>query len=299
VATSRSPDDRTAEPGEPGENPDDDRSLDEVLTLLQTVGVDAADYRRTSLRRRVLARMREVGATTVAQYLAVLEAQPDELRRFADGLFVKHTRFFRDEAVFRALEETVLPELARTSPAPLRVWAIGVATGEEAYSVAMLLAAARERTGRPFEVLASEPDPAGLEVARAGVYRAEALTDVPVHLHRLLEPAGPVTLRPVRAVRDAVTFVEHDLRAPVLAPREAVVASFDLVLCRNVLMYLDDRYRTLAVRRLGEVVRAGGALVIGVPESLPAEARGDFAPFPGVDPALRIHARTAARPERP
>jgi two-component system CheB/CheR fusion protein len=176
---------------------------------------------------------------------------------------------------------------------PLRVWAVGVATGEEAWSVAMLLAeAAGPGPAGRFEVLASDVDDSSLAVARHGRYPERAVAAIPSPLRaRYLEAAG-AAWDVAGALRPYVRFAEHDLVGRVLAPREAVVASFALVLVRNVLIYFDRRLQHKALERLAAVLEPGGALVLGDAETLPAAFVGRFAPFPGVDRRLRIYRRT-------
>jgi len=133
-------------------------------------GIDFRDYRPEALRSRLEARMRAVGCVDLAAYHARLTAERDEVDRLLESLVVPVTEFFRDGWVFRELAERVLPTLP-AARGILRAWVVGTATGEEAYTVAMLLAeAAARHRGRGFEVLASDLDQRSLEVARRGLY---------------------------------------------------------------------------------------------------------------------------------
>jgi chemotaxis methyl-accepting protein methylase len=169
---------------------------------------------------------------------------------------------------------------------------VGASTGEEAWSVAMLLAEACPPPGA-FEVLASDLDPAALEVARSGRYAREAALAVPERLRaRFLTPEGGA-VRMVPELRERVRFARHDLMGRRLAPPEAVVASFDLVLCRNVLIYFTRRLQEKAFERLAELLRPGNLLVMGLAEWLPGRLAESFAPL---DARLKIYRRRERRP---
>jgi len=257
-------------------------------------GIDFSDYRPETLRSRLEARMRAVGCVDLAAYHARLMAERDEVDRLLESLVVPVTEFFRDGWVFRELAERVLPTLPAASGI-LRAWVVGTATGEEAYTVAMLLAeaAARQR-GRGFEVLASDLDQRSLEVARKGLYSDAAVQAVPPDLRKLyLRSEGPDGWRVVDPIRGRVHFAQHDLMGARLAPREAIVAAFDLVFCRNVLLYFDASLRAKAVERLAAVLEPGGPLVIGVTEALPEDSTGRFTSYPGVRPGAGVFRRAS------
>jgi chemotaxis methyl-accepting protein methylase len=254
-------------------------------------GIDFRDYRPDTLRNRLESRMLAAGCADLHAYHSRLMAEREEIDRLVESLVVPVTEFFRDGWVFRELADRVLPALP-VSSGTLRAWVVGTATGEEAYTVAMLLAeaAARQR-GRGFEVLASDLDQRSLEVARAGLYSAAAVQAIPPELRQRYLRSEGSGFRMMDSIRGRVHFAQHDLMGPRLAPKEAIVAAFDLVSCRNVLFYFDASLRAKAVERLAAVVEPGGALVIGPTEALPPDPRGHFAPYPGVGPGARVFRR--------
>jgi chemotaxis methyl-accepting protein methylase len=201
------------------------------------------------------------------------------------------TGFFRDHEAFQQLSDRVLPRLLGRN-ALLQAWVVGTATGEEAYTLAILLAEASARGGgASFQVIASDVDDRSLEVARGGVYPRVAAARVPVELRaRYFQDEGSM-VRVAASLRERVRFARHDLVGQRLAPEEAVVATFDLVLCRNVLLYFDESLRTKAVSRLAAVLEPGGALMIAPSESLPPGARRAFTTYPGVSAACGIFMR--------
>ncbi|MBI4511774.1 MAG: protein-glutamate O-methyltransferase CheR [Deltaproteobacteria bacterium] len=271
--------------------------IDAVLGLLATKrGIDLRDYQRETIARRLALRIAATGTSDTTKYLGRLESDPSEPSKLLSVLLIPVTSFFRDPPVFRALQDPVLPKLVTTfaaSPLPLRAWVIGVATGEEAYSLAVLLSLARAgQSEASFEVLATDIDSGVLETARKGSYPAEAAQAVPVEMRAgFLETAGPA-VRVVERIRGCVRFCEHDLMGMRLAPKEAVIAVFQVVMLRNVLIYFDRRLQERAIERAAAVLVPGGILVLGPAETLPPSMAIRFRPYPGIDPKLRIFIRT-------
>ena len=273
------------------EDPDDLAFLPALMAVVrQRIAIDFRDHRRDVLIKGVRSRLAAHGASSFDDYLRVLERDPDEIERLVEALVLPVSSFFRERDVFDALLTTVLPEQQlRARGAPLRVWAAGVATGEEAWTLAMLLALCRERLpGQTMSLLASDVDERSLAVARAGRYPLRAANDVPAPLRaQFLRPQGAeIVMR--EDLYDLVTFARHDLMGTTLAPAEAVVASFHVIVVRNVLLYFDARLRQKTIERLSAVIKPGGALVLGGFESIPEAVAGKFHPYPGIRESLRI-----------
>lgn len=253
-------------------------------------GVDFRDYRPERLVEAIHARMGALGRHGQA-YLATLRQDADEAARLAETILVSHTSFFRDPPVFEALARRVVPALVAGGEL-LRAWVVGAATGEEAFSVAIVLHEALGAFER-FEVLATDVDDGVLAFAREARYpgaRLEALSSE--RRERYFRTRGADDFEVVPELRSRVRFVRHDVVGPTLAPGEAILARFHLVCCRNVLLWFDPRLRSKAVERLKAVLTVGGALVLGHAERLPP-ATTDLRPAPGVDSSLRIWVRGA------
>jgi len=264
----------------------------EILTFVsQRRGIDFRDYRRDMLRRRAQSRVRATGCTDLAAYRSYLMTDREEVDRLIETLVVPVTEFFRDGWTFRELDRCVLPELAART-APVRAWVVGAATGEEAYTLAILLAEASTRgAGSGFEMIASDLDRRSLEVARAGVYPTAAATGIPHELYPRYFRTNGSGIRVADSLRDRIQFAQHDLVGPYLSPREAIVAAFDIVLCRNVLLYFDEALRAKAVARLAAVLEPGAVLMIGHLETLPEESERHFLRYPGATPSAGILVR--------
>jgi two-component system CheB/CheR fusion protein len=239
---------------------------DLLLMLKETRGLDFTSYKRSTLHRRVRRRMALLNLTTFAEYRDFLELQPDEFSTLFDSMLINVTSFFRDPLAWQALREKVLPELlsAKSARAPIRVWSAGCATGEEAYTLAIVLAEAlgpdqfRERV----KIYATDLDEDALQQARAGTYEARELEDVPERLRDVyFEPAG--TKRAFRRdLRRQVIFGRNDLT------RDAPISRVDLLTARNTLMYFNAEAQDNVIRRFHFALSYPGYLFLGKAEML-------------------------------
>jgi chemotaxis methyl-accepting protein methylase len=265
-------------------------------------GVDFRDYRRETLERGILHRMQRMGETSAARYAESLgpaagERGDEELAHLLEALVVPSSAFFRDAPVWEAVADKVLPRLAlaHLEQRPLRAWCVGAATGEEVWSLAMLLAERCDGPAGPaWELHATDLDRRTLKLAEEGRYAPASAASVPAQLRaRYLHREGD-DLVPVPALRARVSWSYHDLLGATLAPVKAVIAAFDLVLVRNVLIYFERRLQEKALHRLQAVLQPGGALVLGQVETLPPALERQLACFPGTEPGLRIFLAGAA-----
>lgn len=246
-------------------------------------------YKDKCIRRRIAVRMRACGVHTYAEYESVLERTPGEYERLRDALTINVTRFFRNVETWDRLAAGFLPELW-TPGAPLRAWSAGCASGEEAYSLGILAAELAEARRRPQELVrvaidATDIDRESLARARAGRYRADALLETPAALRaRYFEPDGD-GYRVAESIRRRVRVRALDLsREP---PPER---TYDLIVCRNVVIYFDRGVQERLFLAFAEAVRPGGVLVLGKVETLLGPARERFVL---VDPRERIFRRPA------
>lgn len=262
---------------------------------LPRLGLRWAGFRkvRRQVCRRVGRRIAELGLAGADAYRGHLEGHPREWRRLDSSCRITISRFFRDRGVFAWLESEALPELARRFGAAsggLRCWSLGTASGEEAYSLAMLwrLGAGRELPRLRFRVFATDADERMLERARAGRYGRGSLRDVPAAW------VGPAfarrgeefRLRP-RFRRD-VQFVCQDIRRRL--PR----GRCHLLLCRNLAFtYFDESLQGEVLNRLARRLAPGGYLVLGAHETLP-----DSGGFERPAGPLPVYRRRESGPER-
>lgn len=244
--------------------------------VLRAGGVDIGLYRDRCVLRRLGARLRAAGVSDLAGYCRRLDADPGELRRLVEALTVNVSEFFRNPGAFRALHRTVLPALVAKRRAEsgrsIRVWSAGCATGEEPYSLAILLHDALGEAVRelPPVIYATDVDEPSLAAARAGLYRLPSVVRVPRHILRRHFEAGGAGYRVRKALRRMVHFRRHDLVAPFPFRR------MDMVVCRNVLIYMVRPLQERILAGFYDVLSAGGFLVLGKVEGLVGPARDRF-----------------------
>ena len=233
-------------------------------------------YKDRCLRRRIAVRMRACKVTTYAAYTAFLDGHPAEWEKLLDALTINVTKFFRNPDVYDAMAEVVVPALWDQALPALRVWSAGCSSGEETYSIAILFhrhaVAVRQqsRLGR-VRVLGSDIDRRSLIAAERGVYRAPAFGDTRDELRATYFSAGePAEVN--AAVRAITQFERRDLlnEPPPAGP-------FQLVVCRNVMIYFDRTSQDRLMERFHSVLAPGGFLVLGKTETLFGAPRDRFA----------------------
>ncbi len=250
-----------------------DPAFQAILKVLrERTGADLRHYRAPIVARRVRNRMVSVGARTFGAYLRRLCADESEAFALLGRVTIKVSRFYRNVVAFDALRDLVLPKLAALRRrAPLRIWSAGCGCGEEPYTLAMLL----EDAGIPGTIDATDIDPAALDVAIRGRYKAAALEELPAILSERFLAADGAEFAVAAAVRARVRFARHDLTAP--RPGDQV---FDLVCCRNVLIYLEPAVQLRTMQALRRAVAPGGYLCLGEAEWPPAEIAGSLEALP-------------------
>lgn len=260
--------------------------------LREKTGFDFAGYKLGTLMRRIRRRQVATGAADLAAYLAWVEAHPEELDHLARDILISVTAFFRDREAFAVLERAVRELIQRkVAGSELRIWVAGCASGEEAYSIAMIVAEAlAEREGAlRVQIFATDIDEEALNVARRGLYPAAALEGVaPERLERhfrLVNRAYEVG----KHLRDLVVFARHNLVS------DPPFLRLDLVSCRNVLIYFDAALQGKVLQTFHFALLPDGLLFLGRSESV-AQAEGLFAP---VDRRERLFRKSGLAPVLP
>lgn len=236
--------------------------LDALLGVVaDRTGVDLRGQRPPMLARRAAVRLTATRAPSTEEYLARLRDDLAEPWALLERLTIEVSRLFRDGAAFEILRARALPELRRArGDGTLRAWSAGCAHGQEAYGLAMLLAG----SGGPWSVLAPDVDRSALTRARAGRYPRAQAADVPSELAaRWLEGCGGGDLRVAPALAAGVRFAAHDLASPAPPPGGG---TFDLVACRNVLVYFLAASQAAVLSRVVDRIAPGGWLLLGEAE---------------------------------
>jgi two-component system CheB/CheR fusion protein len=257
-----------------------------LAQLRERSGIDFTSYRRPTIVRRLQRRMAATKLTRLDDYLRLLARHPDEYQRLVSSFLIKVTEFFRDADLFAALREQMLPDLiaqARAGSKQLRLWSAGCATGEEAYSLAILVAEAlgSELSHFTVRLFATDLDERAVAFARQAIYPASALAGMPADLRERYFTRLDGTYEVKKPIRAMVTCGEHDLG------RRPPFPHLDLVLCRNVLIYFSGPLQNRTLTLFHDSLVRGGYLCLGLRESL------DFSPvaadFSVLDAALRLY----------
>jgi two-component system, chemotaxis family, CheB/CheR fusion protein len=255
----------------------------DILTLLRVrTGHDFSNYKPATLRRRVERRVHVRGLTSLGEYVRLLREHPDEATALMKELLISVTNFFRDREAWEMLERRILPALFDRKRAvdQIRVWSAGCATGEEAYSLAMILSefALGVADSPSIQVFASDLDADAIAHAREGVYTDADLADVaPDRLQRFFvrDPAG---YRVRRELREMVLFANHNVI------KDPPFSHLDLIACRNLLIYLNRTVQERLLETFHFALRPGGYIFLGQSET--ADGTGEL--FVAVDKGAHL-----------
>ena len=271
-----------------------EQALQEIFAKVkERTGHDFSSYKPATVMRRIERRMRLNNVTSLGGYLQHLAANEPEARALLRDLLISVTNFFRDPQAFATLERDVVPALvAEKQPEDqLRVWVAGCATGEEVYSIAMLLA---ERigdllVGPAIQIFASDIDERALGQARAGLYSAVDVADVsPERLARFFVKEG-LGYRVRREIRDMVLFAAHNVI------KDPPFSHLDMVSCRNLLIYLSRPAQERVLQVLHFALKPGGYLFLGTSESVDDSANL----FVSTDREAHVYRSRGVRPSLP
>jgi two-component system CheB/CheR fusion protein len=272
----------------------EDPTFEELVTYLRrNRGFDFSGYKRPSLERRIRKRMQAVGANTFPEYVDYLEVHPDEFVHLFNTILINVTTFFRDPPVWEFVQAEVIPRLAEAKgpDGAIRVWSAGCASGEEAYTLAMVLAEVLGEEGfqKRVKIYGTDIDGEALNQARLAVYGPKDLEDVPPGLlDKYFEPVGEK--RAFRKdLRRNIIFGRHDLM------QDAPISRLDLLACRNCLMYFNAEAQARILERFHFATAEGGYLVLGKAEMLLTHGNT----FQAVDLKRRVFQKVSRGVPRP
>ncbi len=268
--------------------PKAENALKKIFILLRAqTGHDFSQYKPSTIHRRIERRLAVQQIETLDGYVRYLQQTPAEVEALFRDLLIGVTHFFRDPEAFRALEEQVIPKLFAGKPASavIRVWSPGCSTGEEAYSLAILLAERQEAMKQSFkvQVFATDIDGQAVATARVGLYPASIAADIsPERLARFFtaEPGGNA-YRIHKGIRDLLVFSEQNvIKNPPLS-------KLDLVSCRNLLIYMSGELQKKLLPLFHYALNPGGFLFLGTSETV-----GEFGElFATLDRKLKLYQR--------
>jgi chemotaxis methyl-accepting protein methylase len=252
------------EEGMKSDSPEIDGTLDEIIRVFSEAhGLDISRYEEVFLRKTISKRMAASGVGTIADYTGKVAGDRAEAGVFFRALRIGHSEFFRNPLTFAVIAQLVLPGLVEAKKrfgGEIRVWSAGCASGQEAWSLAILL---DELTGPvPYRIFATDLADPGL--ARAGVYSAEAVGNVRArHLREYFSRQGE-SFSVVPRLRERVDFSAYDLLDRSSAsPAASIFGGFDLILCCNLLFYYRQEARRHILNKICHALSPGGYFVTG------------------------------------
>ncbi|MDP1928868.1 MAG: CheR family methyltransferase [Thiobacillus sp.] len=268
--------------------PKAENALKKIFILLRAqTGHDFSHYKPSTIHRRIERRMAVQQIETLDEYVKYLQQAPSEVDALFRDFLIGVTNFFRDPEAFKAIEALVIPQLfaGKSAGAAVRVWSVGCSTGEEAYSLAILLAERQEALKQNFQVqvFATDIDSRAIATARTGLYPASIAADLtPERLARFFtaESDGN-SYRIHKAIRDMLIFSEQDVI------KDPPFSKLDLITCRNLLIYLDAELQKKLIPLFHYALNPGGFLFLGTSETV--SEYGDV--FAVLDRKLKLYQR--------
>jgi len=242
----------------------DDANFELYRALIYTEsGITFTPTNRSILESRLKERLREKGIPSVSNYLETIKKDKEELKGFLDSITTNLTRFFRNQAQFDALEKFVIPEVMniKKTPGTIRIWSAGCSTGEEPYTIAMLLSEILPKTWN-FEIIASDISLKCLMTAKEGFYAESRIVGIPDNYLAKYFDKVDGGFKIHADIHSKIKFDYHNLK------NDSGQRNLDVVFCRNVIIYFDEVAQTAVINRFWDAMASKSFLFIGHSESL-------------------------------
>ena len=241
--------------------------VQEIIGMIRTrTGHNFLNYKQTTIRRRIERRMAVHQLDRIANYAAHLKKTPDEIDILFKDLLIGVTNFFRDSEAFEVLKSMVIPELLKNGKLenPLRIWVAGCATGEEAFSIAIILAEVMDKLRKHFniQIFASDIDNEALDVARMAVYPDSIAADVSAERLKRFFTKEDSTYRIKKQIRDMIVFANQNLI------KDPPFSRLDMVCCRNLMIYMEPVLQKKILPLFHYTLNPQGILFLGTSESI-------------------------------
>lgn len=274
-------------------NSENDHDLKQLLEYIHAMrGIDFSLYHQATVLRKLELRLQETKSEDCNKYLSFLKANPAELQTLVRTLTIKVSNFFRNPVVFELLSSRVLPELA-AEVGFLKAWSLGCANGEEPYSVAMIVhdIQSQENLSFGYHMQGTDVDPEAIEKARKAEYSDEELFEtkrkyLDAYFIKLPNQLGTCLGYERYQIKDVIKSMvrfSSDNIMDMLFHKRAYLGSYNLILCRNLLIYLNREMQEEMIRAIGDILYDKGYLVLGEAETMPESVRHEFEqPFPGI-----------------
>jgi two-component system CheB/CheR fusion protein len=242
-------------------------NLDALLQkVFEERGYDFRDYKKASIARRISKRLYENHLKTYEEYMDFLDKHPEEYARLFDTLLINVTEFFRDPEAWEALKEEVLPKILsrKCKGDSIRVWSAGCASGEEAYTIAMLISDLLGEAAGDYDIriYATDMDESALNEARKGIYQATSMKHVSKERLQKYFTREDDSFKIKRNIRQMVAFGQQDLIT------DAPISHLDLIVCRNVLIYFRQELQGRIITKFHYALDPHGYIFFGKSESM-------------------------------
>ncbi len=254
----------------PGSTADlSDREFNHIRKLIRGMtGISMSESKRQLVMRRVSNRLKALRMSSVPEYLAFLESgDPDEVEQFTNAVTTNLTSFFREKHHFEFLKQRALPEIVakkELGSRRLRIWSSGCSTGEESYSIAMTLKSfGTDFTSWDARVLCTDVDTDVLRTASEGIYKPDRIDSVPMEYQRKWLRKNGENYQASNELKSLLTFKPLNLMH-----QWPIRGSFDVIFCRNVVIYFDKPTQRVLMDRYANHIEEGGYLILGHSESL-------------------------------
>jgi chemotaxis protein methyltransferase CheR len=252
---------------------DDFDALKRFIEL--TLKIQCGNYKEDYIKRRLLSRMRSTNTTTYTDYLHYVKSNEPELENLRNALTINVTEFFRDNDVYEILKKDVLPAIFKQRKR-IRIWCAGCSTGEEPYSIAMILSEMIAQNPEiSAQIYATDIDKVVLAKAQEGIYSPKAmvkLTEAQIRRHFTKLPDGNYQVQ--QHLKDLIRFRPHDLMAGVPISRW-----LDLITCRNVTIYFTEKQKDELAHQFHSALVSGGFYIMGKTEYLGRTVENLFTPY--------------------
>lgn len=239
-----------------------DQNLTQIeKIMLQRLGKDLRQFKKPFLNRRISARMRSVGVQTGSEYAKLLEEDRDEPTLLFKSFSINVTEFYRDSFVWQSISSQILPQIAKTNKA-VKIWSAGCATGEEPYSLAILLKEAAAAKSLKFSIIATDINKEAIQKAKEGRYAQPSLKNLQQDvLSKYFSQLDNNTYEVKPEIKETVSFGHGDILS-------FNVGQIHLITCRNVLIYYDKPAQELIFKKFYRTLTNDGYLVIGQDETM-------------------------------
>ena len=265
-----------------------DIEMEAILAVLkEKKGIDLTGYRHETIKKRISERITRYHMGEPGNYLELIQKDDHECEALLSEILINASWFFRDPIVFEIIEQSLLPSIITgKSKRPLksrdiRIWSVGCAAGEEPYSTAILVHQTLKRANINWKtyIFATDIDPGALERAKTGIYLRESFVTTKLGtLDRYFISIENSSMFEVCPFIKAMVFFSREdcTSSKIMAPAESVFGTFDMVLCRNLLIYFSRELQKEVLSRITKTILPGGYLILGESESLDGDIESEF-----------------------